>query len=42
MGAQTKEMTADTNDWDHEGLEQDDIYRRGKSTILSKKEQFRD
>lgn len=37
MGAQNKEITADTNDWDHEGLEQDGIYGCGKLTVLSKK-----
>lgn len=37
MGAQNKGITADTNDWDHEGLEQDGIYTCGKLIILSKK-----
>lgn len=37
MDAQNKGITADTNDWDHEGLEKDGIYGCGKLTVLSKK-----
>lgn len=41
MGAQNKGITADTNDWDHEGLEQAGIYRCGKLISLEKNLQKR-
>lgn len=33
-GTAIQDNTADTNDWGHERLEQDGIYRCGKWTIL--------